>query len=264
MLPSFIGVLNCTPDSFSDGGTYFALSNAIQHALTLQQQGAAVLDVGGDASGPGSRCVGAEEEWRRIAPLLAKMSESIPISVDTHQPLVAKQALSLGVSMINDINSAQSRALLEVVAEADAQYIGMYSRCPKPHNFAYEPPCAIVKEVQDGLESIIERALDAGIAKEKVWLDPGMGAFLSKNAEDSLAVLNSVPTLLPLGYPLVLGISRKRFLRKISAEDDIDTCSAQIAFQTWQRCDYSDQLHFRVHAVEKHIDYFTAALEAVC
>lgn len=210
---SLVGVLNLTPDSFSDGGVFQRLDDAIRQAHQLVEDGADLIDIGGDSTRPGSRCVGAEEELRRVAPLLEMLSREVPFSVDTHHPSVAELAIERGAVMINDVMAGKDPDMFRVIAGTAVQYVMMYSRCEIDHSFRTEPQGCIVERVKQFFIERIECALACGISESQIVLDPGMGKFISDDPENSWKLIREIDALTTFDLPLYVGVSRKGFLR---------------------------------------------------
>jgi dihydropteroate synthase len=209
-----MAVLNVTPDSFSDGGLRYEPAKAIADALRLVEHGADILDIGGESTRPGAPPVAADEEWRRIEPVLSGLNGrlSIPISVDTYKAEVATRALDLGVSIVNDISALTYDAeLASVVARRRAVVVLMHNRGRSARMYQHAQYDDVVQDVLRELNGSAAAAVAQGIAREQIILDPGVG--FAKRADQSLAVLATLPTLASLGYPLLVGPSRKSFLQ---------------------------------------------------
>jgi dihydropteroate synthase len=216
-----MGILNVTPDSFWDGGRHAALAAALRHAEALLEGGADLIDVGGESTRPGAQSVSADEERQRVAPVVRELVRCWPellVSVDTVKSSVAQAALDEGAAVINDVSALRlDPELGRVVAEAGAGVVLMHSRGRVDEMASYaladygEDP---VDEIALELEEALGRARAAGIDEEAVVLDPGLG--FSKRTEQSLAVLKHLDRLLALGYPLLLGPSRKRFVGEVA------------------------------------------------
>ncbi|GGJ09055.1 hypothetical protein GCM10010885_17700 [Alicyclobacillus cellulosilyticus] len=201
-----MGIVNVTPDSFSDGGKYERPEDAIRHAYELIEQGADILDIGAESTRPGHTPVPAEEEWARLAPVLRELCRNspVPISVDTYKAVTAARALELGVAMINDVwGGLADPMMLSIVAEAGCHYLWMHNR---REVIARETFTTVMAETQAG----IARCLQAGIAPERLWIDPGIG--FGKTMPGNLVLLRRLREYCALGYPVVLGVSRKRVI----------------------------------------------------
>jgi dihydropteroate synthase len=208
-----MAVLNVTPDSFSDGGRFQDHDHAVDRALEMVDEGAHILDIGGESSRPGSHPVSLEEELQRVVPIVAKLvgRVPVPISVDTTKGEVARQCLDLGAAIINDISALrQDPAMAAVVKESRAGLILMHMR-GEPATMQLSPSYTdVIDDVYDFLRSRIEAAVGWGIDRERIAVDPGIG--FGKRLQDNLAVLGQLSSLAGLGRPIVIGPSRKGFL----------------------------------------------------
>jgi len=209
-----MGVVNVTPDSFSDGGRFLAPEAAIAHGRALVEAGADLLDIGGESSRPGAEPVPAEVELARVLPVIAGLARhvAVPLGVDTTKAAVARAALAAGASLVNDISALRfDPALAGVVAEAGAAVVLMHMRgTPRDMQQGEIVYADVVAEVRAFLAEALARAEAAGIPRGRVLLDPGLG--FGKTVEHNLALLGGLPALLELGAPLVVGPSRKAFL----------------------------------------------------
>ncbi|MGZ9587124.1 dihydropteroate synthase [Paenibacillus marinisediminis] len=239
-----MGILNVTPDSFSDGGQYNSLDRAVQHAREMIAEGADLLDIGGESTRPGSDPVSLDEELRRVIPVIEALRAELPeaiISIDTYKAEVAKQALDAGAHILNDIwGCKRERRMADIAAQYNCPIILMHNREER----SYTDYIADVK--QDLLESVaIARA--AGVSEENIWLDPGIG--FAKNGQDNLQLMHHLDELVELGYPVLLATSRKRFLRdtlQLPVEDVVEGTAATVAFGIAQGCQI-----VRVHDVRQ-------------
>ncbi|MCS6797982.1 MAG: dihydropteroate synthase [Myxococcota bacterium] len=212
------GVLNVTPDSFSDGGRFATTDRAVAHGLALRAQGADVVDVGGASSRPAGPVYGAgaepvpvEEELRRVVPVVRELvRHDVLISVDTVRPEVAEAALREGARCINDVSMGRSEALLAAVARAGAEIVLMHNRGRGEIHDAHTTYADVVGDVVRELQSACARAEEAGIAPERIWIDPGLG--FAKHAEQSLTLLARLRELVATGRRVLVGASRKSFL----------------------------------------------------
>jgi dihydropteroate synthase len=211
-----MGILNVTPDSFSDGGRFLDVNAALARAEEIQEQGADVLDIGGESSRPGSVEVPEEEELRRVLPVIEKLSEklSIPISIDTYRARVAQVAIDAGAQIVNDISAFRfDPEMARVIRKNQAGVILMHSRGSRGELHRQPPMRDPTGEVQRALQASTRLASDAGIERSSIVVDPGIG--FGKSAEESLIVLRNLQALSQLEYPLLIGTSRKSFLRRI-------------------------------------------------
>jgi dihydropteroate synthase len=246
-----IGIINVTPDSFSDGGRFLDPAAAAAAAQKLSAQGADIIEIGGDSTRPGSYCVGPEEEWRRIGGLVETLARHYQIAVDTHHASVAAKALAKGAVIINDVSAGSDREMFDVLARSKAAYVMMYSRCLAPHSFGIQSSSDSLVAAMDFLGSRCEEAIAAGVRREQILVDPGMGAFISDNAEDSWRVVSRLAEVFSLGFPVVLGASRKGFLKQPeeAGPEDRDALSALCGYFAASVMPLNSSLYLRVHNV---------------
>jgi len=208
-----MGVVNITPDSFSDGGRFLEPHAAVHHARKLAEDGADLIDIGGESTRPGAAPVSEAEELQRILPVLEKLSD-LPISVDTRRPAVMKAALEAGASMINDVQALQAPGALDAVRKSQCAVCLMHMK-GQPATMQQEPHYDdVVTEVKGFLRSRIAAAEGAGIARERIVVDPGFG--FGKTAAHNLKLLARLAEFQELGVPLAAGLSRKSTLGKIT------------------------------------------------
>ena len=211
-----MGIVNVTPDSFSDGGQFLDPHAAVAHALQLVEQGAEILDVGGESTRPGASPVAEEEELRRVMPVIEQLAGrvSVPLSIDTVKPGVARAALAAGASIVNDVAANRSDdAMWRIVAEARAGYVCMHIK-GTPQTMQDNPVYAdVVREVGEFFVERLKRLSDCGVSREQIILDPGIG--FGKTLEHNLELLGAVRSFTALGCPLLLGVSRKSFIGKL-------------------------------------------------
>jgi len=216
-----MGVVNVTPDSFSDGAMFASVDDAVAHGARLVDEGADVVDVGGESTRPGSDPIEADEEILRVVPViegLAKARPGTPISVDTRKPEVARAALDAGASVVNDIAGGRNSALLETVSRTGAGVVLMHM-LGEPKTMQHDPRYDdVVAEVHEFLRERIEAAVFAGIPEERVCIDPGIG--FGKTVEHNLALLRAVPALRMLGAAVMVGASRKGFIGTLTGVKD--------------------------------------------
>ncbi|CAA9892625.1 Dihydropteroate synthase [Candidatus Methylobacter favarea] len=215
--PLIMGILNVTPDSFSDGGKYSAINAALQQAELMIAQGADIIDIGGESTRPGADPVAAAEQIQRVVPVIRAIRQrldNVPISIDTTLSKVAKAALDAGTDMINDISGGQNdQDLLALAAEREVPIILMHSKgAPKTmqNNPNYDD---VVQEVVNALRERINSALNAGIKPAKIAIDPGIG--FGKRKQDNIDLLAHLEAFVAMGFPVLLGASRKRFMGTI-------------------------------------------------
>jgi dihydropteroate synthase len=215
-----MGVVNVTPDSFSDGGRWFDTTAAIKHGLDLVAQGADLIDVGGESTRPGATRVDEAEELKRVVPVVRGLaSEGVIISVDTMRASVAEQALRAGAALVNDVSGGLADPrMVPVVADAGAPFVVMHWRGLLAGGNVRGSYHDVVTEVADELHARVTAVLEGGIAPDRVVVDPGLG--FSKDAEHDLVLLAHLERLLGLGHPLLVAASRKRFLGRVLAGPD--------------------------------------------
>ena len=241
-----MGVLNITPDSFSDGNKYFNnVDFAVEHALKMQEEGADIIDIGGESSRPGSDPISANEELERILPVIKILSEklTVPMSVDTYKPEVAEAAIKAGVKIINDITGLSNPEMIKVAATSKAPVVIMHMKGnPKTMqgNPEYED---IIKEIYDFFEAKIKEAKKFGISD--LILDPGIG--FGKTKEHNLIILKNLNKFNNFGYPIMVGPSKKSFIGLVTGQPISQRLEATIAAVTIARLNGANI--FRVHDV---------------
>jgi dihydropteroate synthase len=217
-----MGVLNVTPDSFSDGGRFLDHEAAVAHGVAMDQEGAAILDVGGESTRPGSEAVSVEEELRRVLPVVKRLAAEVdvPISIDTRKPEVARAAIDAGAVVVNDVSGAREPGMLEVVAASGAGLVVMHM-LGEPKTMQVEPRYEdVVREVREYLAGRVEAAIEAGIDRDRLAIDPGLG--FGKTYEHSLELMRHVDAFLDLGVPVVVGPSRKSFIGTALGDAPVD------------------------------------------
>jgi dihydropteroate synthase len=226
--PLIMGIVNVTPDSFSDGGTYFDAPRAIAHAHTLIEEGADIIDIGAESTRPGARYISPEEELDRLLPVLEGLRDvGVPISVDTYKAEVMRTVLARGVSMINDVTALQGPGATDAVRGSNCAVCLMHSKgTPQTmQNLAqYED---VVSEVKLFLEQRVRACEAVGIARQRIVIDPGFG--FAKRSIHTLALMRELPALAALGVPVLTGISRKSTLGKITGKADAERVTASVA-----------------------------------
>jgi dihydropteroate synthase len=221
-----MGVLNVTPDSFSDGGRYAGLEAAIAHARRMIEEGADILDVGGESTRPGAAPVAERDELRRVIPVIERMKD-VPVSVDTRHPRVMREALAAGASMINDIEALQAPEALEAVAESDCAVCLMHMQ-GDPATMQKQPQYRdVVSEVKEFLSRRIAEAEKAGIGRDRIVVDPGFG--FGKTLAHNLELLRRLGEFAALGVPVLAGLSRKSMLGALTGRGPQDRLAASIA-----------------------------------
>lgn len=249
-----MGVVNVTPDSFSDGGRFHDPAAAVSHALQLLAQGADVLDIGGESTRPGAAPASETEEIARVVPVIqaVRAQSPAPISVDTMRPAVARAAVAAGADIWNDVTAlGWSPDSPQAAAELGCDVVLMHMR-GEPRTMQDDPVYDdVVGEVRGLLAERAEAAMAAGVARERIWLDPGIG--FGKRLEHNLELLRDLGRIAALGFPLALGVSRKGFLRAIdpAAEDASDRLGGSLAAALWGAGHGADML--RVHDVRETV-----------
>jgi dihydropteroate synthase len=252
MATKIVGIVNCTPDSFSDGTGEVSHARLASHARRLIDDGADILDLGGDSTRPGSACPGVEEEWRRISPLLSSFAHHVPISVDTHHPEVARRAIDSGAAFINDVSGQRAPKMLDIVARSSVSYIFMCN----PHGGAHHFGDGFTFEsalfgISSWINETLEVCVNAGIPADRLIVDPGMGAFVSSDPRVSWLIAESLDKLPSTQGGILLGCSRKGFL-KFLGEMDLDTkdvLSARIGAVAVRAVASEVPTYLRVHNV---------------
>jgi dihydropteroate synthase len=226
--PLIMGVVNVTPDSFSDGGLYASRDAAIAHARSLIDEGADILDIGGESTRPGAAPVSLDEERRRVLPVVEAIKGcGVPISVDTRKPALMREAIAAGASLVNDISAGEGEGALEAIAATDAAVCLMHKQ-GEPQTMQRAPRYGdVVAEVRDYLATRAAAATAAGIARTRIVLDPGFG--FGKTFEHNLALLRGLHELTALGFPVLAGLSRKAMLGKITDRDPAQRVHASAA-----------------------------------
>jgi dihydropteroate synthase len=256
--PSVMGVVNITPDSFSDGGVNLDADTAIASARRMAADGAALVDVGGESTRPGSEGVSEAEELRRVLPVLEAVARELPVSIDTTKAGVARAALELGVELVNDVTALRGDpGLADVVAESGA-YLCLMHMQGQPRTMQADPQYDdVVSEVASFLEERLRFAVGAGIAEERIALDPGIG--FGKTLQHNFELVRRLDVLLSLGRPIVIGLSRKRSLGRLLGDPDATTgttaASVGAAVAAYDR----GATILRVHDVREHVEALAAA-----
>ena len=221
-----MGVLNTTPDSFSDGGEYFSVEKAVEQALSMEKQGADIIDVGGESTRPGAKSVSKNEEVKRVIPVIEELVEkcSVPISIDTYKSDVAMRALDVGAVMVNDITALQGdKKLVNIVAKYDVPICLMHMK-GMPRSMQIKPVYDdVIREIHGFLKERAEYAMFHDIKKENIILDPGLGfgKRTGRGIEDNCEILRRLGELKTLGFPIMIGASRKTFIGNVFSGEKI-------------------------------------------
>lgn len=227
--PHVMGIVNVTPDSFSDGGKYSSVDLAVEHALQLIAEGADILDIGGESTRPGAAPVGLEEELRRVIPVIEALSKvtTVPISIDTYKPEVMRAAIQAGADIVNDICALREDGALEIVSNSNAGVCLMHMQ-GIPQTMQINPQYTdVVSEVKQFLADRVEACLAHGIARERIMLDPGFG--FGKTTAHNVALIQHLDSFVELGFPLLVGLSRKSVLGRIAGGDEQQRLHAGLA-----------------------------------
>lgn len=221
MGPVVVGVVNVTDDSFSDGGRYLDPGRAVQHGLALAADGAAIIDVGGESTRPGAVRIDADVEITRVVPVVKGLAaQGLTVSIDTMHAAVARAALDSGAAIVNDVSGGRADpAMAQVIAEAGVPWVLMHWRsvqADQPHEAPHYDD--VVVRVRDELLAGVEAAVAAGVQRDNLIIDPGLG--FAKTADHNWALLNALPVLIQTGIPVLVGASRKRFLGSLLADAD--------------------------------------------
>ena len=227
--PRVMGIVNVTPDSFSDGGRYASTQLAIEHGVRLAAEGADILDVGGESTRPGAEPVPLDEELKRVIPVIQGLVNqvNVPISIDTYKPEVMRAAIAAGVDLVNDVRALQEPGALEAVAHSQVGVCLMHM-LGTPQTMQNDPQYSdVVAEVLGFLRQRAEAAIAAGIAPQRIMLDPGFG--FAKRSVHNIALLRELPQLCAMGYPVLAGLSRKSVLGQITGTSVEDRLPSSIA-----------------------------------
>ena len=253
-----MGVVNVTPDSFSDGGENLRADDAVASARRMYAEGAAIVDVGGESTRPGSAGVTLDEELRRVVPVLEQLGGEVPVSIDTAKAEVARRALELGAELVNDVTALRADPeLAGVVAESGA-YLCLMHMQGEPRTMQVSPAYTdVVSEVTAFLEERLRAAVDAGIPEERICLDPGIG--FGKTVEQNFELVARLDVLLALGRPVLIGFSRKSSLGRVLGDPEARTgplsASIAAAVAAYDR----GATILRVHDVKEHVEALTVA-----
>ena len=260
--PAVMGILNVTPDSFSDGGVHFDHAKAVHAALQMERDGAAVIDIGGESTRPGAEPVGPDEELRRVIPVLERLQGDVPVSIDTSKAEVARRALELGAELVNDVTALRAEPDLAGVVADHGAYLCLMHMLGEPRTMQRDPRYDdVVSEVARFLEQRLAVAVQGGIPEERICLDPGIG--FGKSVEHNFELIRRLDELTALGRPIVVGFSRKSSLGRLlgDSEATIGTIAASVgaAVAAYER----GATILRVHDVRDHVEALTAAAAAL-
>lgn len=249
--PLVMGILNVTPDSFSDGGKYFHFDEALKRALQMVEEGADIIDIGGESTRPGSEPVPLEEEKARVVPLIKELRKKVdvPISIDTYKPEIAREALEAGAELINDIYGLRQEGMLDLLEEAKVPVVIMHMQ-GTPKDMQKNPTYTeVVSEISAFLKQRVRKAEECGLLKEEIILDPGIG--FGKTLEHNLCILSRLEEFVSLGYPVLIGHSRKSFIGltlDLPVEERLEGTLAVSAISTFKGASI-----LRVHDVKENL-----------
>jgi dihydropteroate synthase len=256
--PSVMGVVNVTPDSFSDGGVNFDPGDAAASARRMLAEGAAIVDVGGESTRPGADGVNADAELRRVVPVLEALEGEVPVSIDTSKAEVARRALELGAELVNDVTALRADPELAAAVAESGAYLCLMHMQGEPRTMQLDPRYDdVVSEVASFLEERLGVAVAAGIAEERVCLDPGIG--FGKTVEHNFELIRRLGELTALGRPVLVGISRKSSLGKLLGDPDATTGSVAASVGAAVAAYERGATILRVHDVREHVEALTAA-----
>jgi dihydropteroate synthase len=252
--PLVVGVLNVTPDSFSDGGAHFRKDEAYRRSMEMAEDGADIIDIGGESTRPGAKPVSAEEESARILPVIQALVGKVPVpmSVDTRRAAVARAALDAGCRMVNDVSACADDGMPEVIREYGVPIVLMHMK-GDPETMQVAPHYEdVVSEVRSFLAARIERLGERGVARDMIAVDPGIG--FGKRFRDNLDLLRSIGSIGELGHPVMVGGSRKRFLGELLKSEANNRLGGSLAVAAWCFKNRVDMV--RVHDVKETADLF--------
>ena len=255
--PSVMGIVNVTPDSFSDGGRHLQADAAAAAARRMLDEGAAIVDIGGESTRPGSEGVALDEELRRVVPVL-ELLHGLPLSIDTAKAEVARRALELGVELVNDVTALRGDPELGGVVAASGAYLCLMHMQGEPRTMQHEPRYDdVAGEVAAFLEERLQAAVAAGVAEDHICLDPGIG--FGKTTEQNLELVRRLAVVTALGRPVVVGLSRKSSLGKLLGDPDARTGSTAASVGAAVAAFERGASIFRVHDVREHVEALTVA-----
>ena len=244
-----MGVLNVTPDSFSDGGQFLSQTKAIEHAFRMVAEGADIIDVGGESTRPGAEAVSVDEELTRVLPVIKEVARKtdVPVSIDSYKPEVAEKAIQSGASMVNDIYGLRAKGMAEVAAKYKIPVCIMHMQ-GTPRDMQLNPVYAdVIKDIKKFLKTQAEYAIKKGVGKDQIIVDPGLG--FGKTLEHNIQIIKKLKDFKKLGYPILIGPSRKSFIGKILDVPVNERLTGTIAATTICAMNSADIL--RVHDVRE-------------
>jgi dihydropteroate synthase len=259
--PTVMGVVNVTPDSFSDGGELMRPGDAIAQARQLVEEGAGLVDIGGESTRPGADAVSVEEELRRIEPVLAGL-EGVAVSIDTSKAAVAERALELGAELVNDVTALRGDASMAALVAEHGAYVCLMHMQGEPRTMQLEPRYDdVVSDVKAFLEERVQFAVAAGIREDRICVDPGIG--FGKTVEQNFELVRRLDEIAAIGRPVVVGFSRKSSLGRILGDPEAKTGPLSASIATAVAAYERGATILRVHDVREHVEALTAARAVV-
>jgi dihydropteroate synthase len=247
-----MGIVNVTPDSFSDAGVHFDPDDAAAAARRMVEEGAAIVDVGGESTRPGSEGVSLDEELRRVVPVLERLAGEIPVSIDTSKAKVARSAVRLGAELVNDVTALRGDAhMAEALAESGA-YVCLMHMLGEPRTMQEDPRYDdVVSDVAAFLEERLSFAVDEGVREERVCLDPGIG--FGKTVEQNVELLRRLDEIVAIGRPVLVGVSRKRFLGRLLGDPEATVGPVSASVEAGVAAIAAGATMLRVHDVRETV-----------
>jgi len=252
LAPVVMGILNVTPDSFSDGGQFRSTASAVEYAERMVKEGAGIIDIGGESTRPGARVVSEDEELERVIPVIEaiRRRSGVPISVDTSKPAVMRQAIAAGAGMINDVRALRSPGALEAACQLDVPVCIMHMQ-GEPGSMQNSPEYSdVVGEVLDFLAQGAARCLAGGMSRERIIIDPGFG--FGKRLEHNLDLMRHLPRFVALGFPVLVGVSRKSMIGAITGRPANERLYGSLGMAAYAAL--SGAAILRVHDVRATVD----------
>jgi len=255
--PSVMGVINVTPDSFSDGGVHLRTDAAVAAAWAMLDEGAAIVDVGGESTRPGSKGVPVDEELERVVPVLERLAGA-PVSIDTAKAEVARRALELGAELVNDVTALRGDPELAGVVADSGAYLCLMHMQGEPRTMQRNPTYDdVASDVASFLEARLAAAVNAGVAEERICLDPGIG--FGKTVEQNFELIRRLDVLLALGRPVLVGFSRKSSLGRLLGDPQATTGSTAASIGAAVAAYDRGATILRAHDVREHVEALTVA-----